>query len=1033
MIKNRMEIRKLQVLASTLTIVVLLFTLHFSMFTGSAKAAFEELITTGARAQGMGEAFCGVSGDVSGMLINPACIGTLDKMSASFTGSFPFLGQLENESLLMNSYGVFSTPIMKGHTVGGGVNYFSASKYNELAVFGTYAYQLFDNLTIAGTLKYLSWKSAESQFYTAGSLDMEDDLGWGGISVDAGAFYKPAKDVGFGFALTDINQPNIVTVNAVHQAGTCTDLLPIGIRAGMSFSVYDFLVAFDYDYHYNSYYIKTSSNICLGIERDLKEFTGLPITVRGGATFLDLTEGMNFSAGASFGENRDKSEIAKLIEDDIDAQKSKLRKLEDEQEKLQGQADEMAEQLKSAPAEEKPPVNLKAESSQIKSKITALSKSIAALEKKEADAKKQEEARIAKEASLHEKTQSEIQTKKDELEKLNAEKEQISQQLEAADKKAKPALASKLAQAKSKTLSLSRSITSLKKKEQDAKKLEEARIKKEEDLHQSASNTLQAKRAELEKLQGQADEMAEQLKSAPAEEKPPVNLKAESSQIKSKITALSKSIAALEKKEADAKKQEEARIAKEASLHEKTQSEIQTKKDELEKLNAEKEQISQQLEAADKKAKPALASKLAQAKSKTLSLSQSITSLEKKEQDAKKLEEARIKKEEDLRQSASNTLQAKRAELEKLEAEKEQMEPTLKAKETRKSLKSTMAKISQLKPRISSLSQSIVSSEKALERSRNEEPFRYRIDYAMNILMIDAPLLTHKFSFGADFDTFDVLAKKAEEEKARKAEEARLKKEEEERQKAELEAKRQALAEEKKQKEEAEAQRLLEEKAKKEQEEKQKAQEAGNLILEAEKLVKQAELQTSTQEAEKLKAEAAKKKQEAALATADAEKARTEAAALADREQQEKLAAEAKSAELKTKFESLAKERPKDVVIRDSARGVSAGTLFATGRSTLNPKSLPILDKLAEELAEVLGTTSENISVEGHTDSIGSRDANVKLSTARAEAVAKILIDKGIARERITTTGYGPDRPAASNATKEGREQNRRVEIILLK
>ena len=545
MIKNRMEIRKLQVLASTLTIVVLLFTLHFSMFTGSAKAAFEELITTGARAQGMGEAFCGVSGDVSGMLINPACIGTLDKMSASFTGSFPFLGQLENESLLMNSYGVFSTPIMKGHTVGGGVNYFSASKYNELAVFGTYAYQLFDNLTIAGTLKYLSWKSAESQFYTAGSLDMEDDLGWGGISVDAGAFYKPAKDVGFGFALTDINQPNIVTVNAVHQAGTCTDLLPIGIRAGMSFSVYDFLVAFDYDYHYNSYYIKTSSNICLGIERDLKEFTGLPITVRGGATFLDLTEGMNFSAGASFGENRDKSEIAKLIEDDIDAQKSKLRKLEDEQEKLQGQADEMAEQLKSAPAEEKPPVNLKAESSQIKSKITALSKSIAALEKKEADAKKQEEARIAKEASLHEKTQSEIQTKKDELEKLNAEKEQISQQLEAADKKAKPALASKLAQAKSKTLSLSRSITSLKKKEQDAKKLEEARIKKEEDLHQSASNTLQAKRAELEKLEAEKEQIEPTLK-AKETRKSLKSTMAKISQLKPRISSLSQSIVSSE-------------------------------------------------------------------------------------------------------------------------------------------------------------------------------------------------------------------------------------------------------------------------------------------------------------------------------------------------------------------------------------------------------------------------------------------------------------------------------------------------------
>ncbi len=69
--------------------------------------------------------------------------------------------------------------------------------------------------------------------------------------------------------------------------------------------------------------------------------------------------------------------------------------------------------------------------------------------------------------------------------------------------------------------------------------------------------------------------------------------------------------------------------------------------------------------------------------------------------------------------------------------------------------------------------------------------------------------------------------------------------------------------------------------------------------------------------------------------------------------------------------------------------------------------------------------------IEGHTDSTGSITTNLVLSQRRAEAVADTLVAAGVARDRIVATGLGPDFPVASNATAAGRQQNRRVEVVI--
>ncbi|WP_372974472.1 OmpA family protein, partial [Muriicola sp.] len=72
-------------------------------------------------------------------------------------------------------------------------------------------------------------------------------------------------------------------------------------------------------------------------------------------------------------------------------------------------------------------------------------------------------------------------------------------------------------------------------------------------------------------------------------------------------------------------------------------------------------------------------------------------------------------------------------------------------------------------------------------------------------------------------------------------------------------------------------------------------------------------------------------------------------------------------------------------------------------------------------------------TVEGHTDSVGSEKLNQELSEKRANSVRDFLVNEGIAADRLTAVGYGESKPIASNNTRAGRTQNRRVEINLVK
>jgi outer membrane protein OmpA-like peptidoglycan-associated protein len=102
------------------------------------------------------------------------------------------------------------------------------------------------------------------------------------------------------------------------------------------------------------------------------------------------------------------------------------------------------------------------------------------------------------------------------------------------------------------------------------------------------------------------------------------------------------------------------------------------------------------------------------------------------------------------------------------------------------------------------------------------------------------------------------------------------------------------------------------------------------------------------------------------------------------------------------------------------------GVTFVTGRSRLEEDSYGVLDQVA---ASLVANPAVRIEVAGYTDSTGSTARNTRLSAARALAVRAYLARRGVAPDRMQTKGYGPANPVASNATPEGRAQNRRVEL----
>jgi len=103
--------------------------------------------------------------------------------------------------------------------------------------------------------------------------------------------------------------------------------------------------------------------------------------------------------------------------------------------------------------------------------------------------------------------------------------------------------------------------------------------------------------------------------------------------------------------------------------------------------------------------------------------------------------------------------------------------------------------------------------------------------------------------------------------------------------------------------------------------------------------------------------------------------------------------------------------------------------LFETGQATLMSGAKRALDKLVDFLAE---NEERKVLIEGHTDNVGSTIYNIDLSLRRAEAVSNVLKEKGIDEDRIVTKGYGEQYPVTGNISASGKQQNRRVEIVIL-
>ena len=102
--------------------------------------------------------------------------------------------------------------------------------------------------------------------------------------------------------------------------------------------------------------------------------------------------------------------------------------------------------------------------------------------------------------------------------------------------------------------------------------------------------------------------------------------------------------------------------------------------------------------------------------------------------------------------------------------------------------------------------------------------------------------------------------------------------------------------------------------------------------------------------------------------------------------------------------------------------------LFSTGKADLQPGAMSTIERLALFMAEYPAKT---VLIEGYTDDVGSENFNLGLSDRRAASVRNALLAAGVSPLRISTIGYGEARPIASNSTPEGRQLNRRVEIVI--
>lgn len=207
-----------------------------------------------------------------------------------------------------------------------------------------------------------------------------------------------------------------------------------------------------------------------------------------------------------------------------------------------------------------------------------------------------------------------------------------------------------------------------------------------------------------------------------------------------------------------------------------------------------------------------------------------------------------------------------------------------------------------------------------------------------------------------------------------------------------------------------------------------------------EALRRQAEAERMNAEAARLAAERDKATAEAERIAAERQKAEADAARAAA--ESARLAAEAQTQQAQATAAQIDRERAElrdrlrqqlNLILetRETARGLIVNlsdVLFDTARADLKPGAR---EKLSRVVGIVLSHPGLRMEVEGHTDSVGSDSYNLQLSERRAASVRAYLVTAGVAPTAVATSGRGEASPVASNATAAGRQQNRRVELLV--
>jgi outer membrane protein OmpA-like peptidoglycan-associated protein len=168
--------------------------------------------------------------------------------------------------------------------------------------------------------------------------------------------------------------------------------------------------------------------------------------------------------------------------------------------------------------------------------------------------------------------------------------------------------------------------------------------------------------------------------------------------------------------------------------------------------------------------------------------------------------------------------------------------------------------------------------------------------------------------------------------------------------------------------------------------------------------------------------------QQAQLAQQQAELAQQQAAQQAQQAESARQQAENDKAQMRAR---MLQQLNQVLQTRDSARGLIVNmpdVLFDTGKADLKPTAR---ERLAKVAGILVAYPDIRVEIDGHTDSTGSLEFNERLSQQRAESVRSYLSSQGVNGGTITTQGFGPSQPIASNDTAAGRQQNRRVELVV--